>query len=77
MNNRKVIATPIKAKDLDPGELFSAVGSVHWDTALESGSVGEKCYIRTNEPVPSEDDGEQVVYRLTIVPVIPSLATPS
>ena len=71
---RKVIATPIRAGDLLPGELFSAEGPAYWDEALESGSVGEKCYIRTNTPADAADDPNVTVYRLQIVPVIESAA---
>jgi len=69
---RRVIATPVRAGDLLPGELFSAVGPVHWEDALNTRSVGEKCYIRTNTPADAADDADVIVYRLAIVPIIES-----
>ena len=57
----------MKAKELKPGELFSAVGPEWWDHFDEyaPGAVGQKVYIRTAEPCPS-DQAEDLVYRIEI-----------
>jgi len=60
-----VRATPIKARDLKPGDLFSTAGPDYWDTALNDLSVGERVYIRTNAPTPPEQ-ADIDVYLITI-----------
>jgi hypothetical protein len=63
----KVFAEPVKGKDLQPGDLFSNVGQLYWTWALRrTNSIGEKCYIRTDTPLP-EDQLKEEVYRLTVV----------
>lgn len=44
----KVVATPIKAKDLKPGDLFSIAGPNYWRNIDKLKIIGEKVYIRTN-----------------------------
>ena len=58
-------AEEMKAKDLRPGELFSRAGPLYWDRVRGSGSVGEKVYIRTEEPVGLGEEND-TVYRITI-----------
>jgi len=63
----KIVATKVKAKDLKPGDLFSAAGQSHWDSAVgpNTTSVGEKVWIRTHVPcMRSQEDDE--VYRIKI-----------
>lgn len=65
----KVIVTKAKAGDLEPGDLFSNVGSSKWDAAMQShGDVcvlGVLVYIRTSDQCP-ESRAEEDVYRITI-----------
>lgn len=65
----EIIATPIKAKDLQPGDLFSNVGALYWNQINTNlfGSIGEKVYLRTLEPCP-DDQAEDDVYKITILP---------
>lgn len=72
--NVRILAEPIIAKDLKPGDLFSMAGPEHWgvfdrDIPNFSGllPVGEKVYIRTNAPVENAPDGDAIVYRITII----------
>lgn len=48
-------AIKIMAKDLQPGDLFSTAGSEYWDNIKHNRSLGEKVYIRTDEPSPADD----------------------
>lgn len=61
----KVQAEEILGKDLQPGDLFSTGGPDYWDTAMDRGSLGERVYVRTNAPCPS-DQANEPVYRITI-----------
>ncbi len=62
-----IIATQITARDLLPGDLFSNIGPEYWAVALSSGSVGERVYIRTNEPADDFPNADSLVYKITIV----------
>lgn len=71
----KIIAVPIKAADLQPGDLFSSVGPEFWDTAhlgeinkRGERAIGVKTYIRTEAQAPELVDSDQMVYRLHIIP---------
>jgi hypothetical protein len=63
----KIIATKIKAENLNSGDLFSTEGQEYWDTVNnnEHHSIGEKVYIRTIEACPEPQKNEDI-YRLTI-----------
>lgn len=61
----KVQAEETLGKDLQPGDLFSTGGPDYWDTAMDTDSLGERVYIRTNAPCPS-DQANEPVYRITI-----------
>ena len=61
----KIIATPKKGKDLRTGDLFSSVGPTYWDHHKENHSLGEKVYIRTEQPCP-EDQRREDVFKITI-----------
>ncbi len=61
----KIKATPIKGQDLKPGDLFSTAGQDYWDNP-DPGSVGEKVYIRTNNPAEWYPDFGSYVYKITI-----------
>lgn len=63
----KVIATKVKAKELEPGDLFSNAGQPYWDIAIEQsqGTVGERVYIRTNTQCPKAHVDDEV-YRITV-----------
>lgn len=61
----RINAIPIKAKDLRPGDLFSTGGPNYWDNYRKAGVIGERVYIRTEEPTPP-DQAEHQVYRIEI-----------
>jgi len=56
----------IKAKDLQPGDLFSTAHPLYWEHIDNRPSVGEKVYIRTNTLAP-EDQKEDIVYKIRII----------
>ena len=63
----KIIATPVKAKELLPGDLFSNAPQLYWDNAPKQneGAIGEKVYIRTHAPTP-EDQADDTVQHIHI-----------
>lgn len=65
----KIIAVPVKGKDLKPGDLFSIASQEYWDHIGSAGhnSIGEKLYVRTDTPSNAADDAEALVYRIEIV----------
>ncbi len=65
MMDIKVIKT--KAKNLQPGDLFSSMGKVYWNmnNIRMHKSLGEKIYIRTEEPCP-KDQENVTVYKIII-----------
>jgi hypothetical protein len=64
----RVIATPVIAKDLKPGELFSTAGPAWWGQIdADALCVGQRVYIRTNAAAENASDANEEVYRLTIV----------
>jgi hypothetical protein len=62
----KVIAEECKGSDLQPGDLFSTVGQTYWDRIDARYSIGERVYIRTNEPSTSAPDESETVFRIRI-----------
>jgi hypothetical protein len=63
----RIRATRIKAGELQPGDLFSTVGQDYWDGACGGkGAMGERVYIRTEDPCPPEQTDEPT-YRVTVV----------
>lgn len=62
----KIRATPIKGRDLVPGDLFSTHGPEYWDQFGQTAAVGEKVYIRTTAPTP-DHAGDQDVYRIEVI----------
>jgi len=62
----KIKARLVTARDLMPGDLFSAAGPSYWDTALDKGSIGEMVYIRTRAHPDRAPDANDVVYHITI-----------
>lgn len=61
-----ILAEPVLAEDLQPGDLFSTRGPAYWDRISFIGSIGEAVYIRTEEPATSAPDAESLVFRITI-----------
>ena len=60
----KIIAEPVRATDLKPGDLFSPDhGPEYWWVFPNFLSVGEGVFLRTASPCPPED-ADVVVYRL-------------
>jgi hypothetical protein len=62
----QIKATPIAARDLVPGDLFSTYGPSYWDSPL-SGSIGERVYIRTETPATNAPDADSTVFRIEII----------
>lgn len=60
-------ALPSKAKHLRPGDLFSTADQSYWDGHAERKSIGERVYIRTEEPCP-DDQAEERVYLILVRP---------
>lgn len=65
----KVTATPVKAKELRPGELFSMASQGYWDKRIadHADAIGEKVFIRTECPEPASQ-AEDMVNRIEISP---------
>ena len=66
----RIIVTPVKAKDLEPGDLFTTGNQQYWDAVSlpkhETGlPVGERVFIRTPTPCPPEQ-AECLIYKLQI-----------
>ncbi len=59
-------ATPIIARELKCGDLFSIAGPEYWDLFPRLGSIGEQAYIRTDAP-PDADDARMTLYKLDII----------
>lgn len=57
----RVTATPIKASQLQAGDLFSSQGQAYWDSRDPS-NPGEKLYLKTEAPVGSTS----IVYRVVV-----------
>lgn len=68
----RIIAKPIKAKDLKPGDLFSTAGPEYWSYMGTRKSIGEKVYVRTDAADPV-DQGQAEVFRIVIVKQSPQL----
>jgi hypothetical protein len=60
-------ANKIKCKELNEGDLFSTADQDYWNKVNnnEHKSLGEKVYIRTIEPCPTDQE-EEDIYRLSI-----------
>ena len=56
----KILATPVRAMDLRPGDLFSTADQAYWDGIAAHRSIGERVYIRTEEPCPEDQAGDVV-----------------
>lgn len=61
----KIIATKIKAKELNAGDLFSIAGQDHWDNIGKLGELGQRVFIRTETPTPP-DQADEDIYRITV-----------
>jgi hypothetical protein len=60
----RIIATPIKGKDLLPGDLYSSLGQDIWDD-VPDGDLGAIVNIRTNTFCPQKLANEKI-YKITI-----------
>lgn len=60
-------AKQVLGNDLKPGDLFSHHGDMHWKLVNANAfeSIGEKVYIRTNQPLP-ESELLRPVWKITI-----------
>ncbi len=61
----KIKATRVLGCQLKPGDLFSTAGQEYWGHCRENLSIGEKVYIRTEQPA-SPEEGLEDVYRIEI-----------
>ena len=61
----KIVATEVKAADLQPGDLFSLYPIEYWDT-YDKKSIGQKVYIRTEETEYPVEDKDALVTLITI-----------
>lgn len=62
----KIKAVPIKAKDLKPGDLFSAVGPEYWDHYELRSAVAEKVWLRTDASPLDNSEDDETVYRIEV-----------
>lgn len=66
----RITATLVKAKDLEPGDLFSIANQEYWDIICQPSSVGlsvgEKVYVRTPVPCPLEQ-ADDLIYKIQII----------
>ena len=61
----KITAEPIKSKNLTAGDLFSTGNQLYWDNHRNNRSIGERVYIRTEEPCPAGQE-EEDIFLITI-----------
>ena len=61
----KIEATKIKAKELVAGDLFSTADQEYWNGQEDNKSLGEKVYIRTEQPCP-KDQTEGDIFKIVI-----------
>jgi len=59
-----ITVEPIRASDLQPGDLFSTAGPLYWELR-DLAAIGEKVYIRTEAPCPAGQEND-LVYRIVI-----------
>ena len=64
----KIIVTLVKAKDLKSGDLFTTASQPYWDNFASHHSIGEKVYIRTDEPTPP-DQAEDEIYKIVNIQI--------
>lgn len=64
----RILAEPMKCRDLKPGDLFSVYGPDYWgDLGHEShGAVGESVYVRTHVPAQGTGEEDDLIFRITI-----------
>ena len=68
----RVIAEPIRAADLQIGDLFSNHGPIYWQQFPRFLAVGHGLFLRTAAETP-EEDAEVIMYRLRLVPDVETL----
>ncbi len=61
----KVRAHKVTAKDLEPGDLFSAADQFYWDH-FDPATIGQMVYIRTDAPCPA-DQVDDSIHRIQVV----------
>lgn len=62
----RIKATKIYAENLKAGDLFSFLNQLYWDRIKSKRSIGEKIYIRTEEPCPIAEKEKEEIYKITI-----------
>lgn len=62
----RVLVEQVKAKDLQPGDLFTIMSQDYWDLAMDLKGVGESVYVRTNRSANDADDADSSVFKVTI-----------
>lgn len=64
----KLRVESVRCRDLRPGDLFSTAGPEYWYGGRDWHAVGERVYIRTEAPCPTDQENEQI-YRVEVVAV--------
>lgn len=62
----KINTEQCTGRDLKPGDLFSIAGPDYWAGFETRHGIGEKVYIRTEEPCDNAPDADAKVFRITI-----------
>jgi len=63
----RIKAEMVKTRELKAGDLFSTASDIYWEiTRMNNHSLGERVYIRTDEPTPIDQANEDI-YRITII----------
>jgi hypothetical protein len=63
----EIKATPVKAYELKPGDLFSTRGADYWSMFSWKGGLGEQVYIRTDVPADSSPDADSIIYKIEVI----------
>lgn len=63
----RIRATPMKGRDLKPGDLFSTAGAGYWNQFPTRDSVGERVYLRTNAPADAFPDADEEIYKIEVI----------
>lgn len=63
----RILAEPMLAEELVPGDLFSTRGPAYWNLLPSFASCGEAVYIRTAAPAHNFADSAALIFRITIL----------
>jgi hypothetical protein len=65
----RAVCLPTIARDLKPGDLWSYIGPIYWDTAFDRNGSYEMLMVRTNTPVAHMGMPDEPVWRIIIQPI--------